>query len=567
MDCSQIKTASKKIFARHWLWAVLLCAIVFWIDFAAGAHTYYLNDDMEITLILSGFYGEPSAYTVFNNYILSWLLKTLFTFSQPVNWFYLFIQAVCFAANVVIVHLFLSRGRAAGWFFAFGYAALIYRYALSCMTFTIAGYFAAIAGALLLADRLLRGDLAEKTSAKCLRGGIFWGKALIVTAYCIRTNLLPQILIYLFTLGLMAAASDFSKKGRRALRSFALSAGSAVCCICLLMLINLIAYQVSPGWGEFLDYSSVRAAAQDYPLEYADEASEHQALARAGMSKNDLAMLRSFFYADSGIVNAASLRGLVEDAKGANPSEQLAHAVDTLVSRILPGRAEKTGSEFVGIGLALSLVASLLFLPAWRRSLEPLIAAGAALFTLLTFCYIDRLVERTIFPTAAFLIAVSLLAMLGVQNTRAKRIALAVVSAVVLAGSVSMTRSMHIASFGRLPIMSDLSSGTESIYVIAPHYFGADDTSPWAVPIDAPNLIAVGGWSTFSPNYALKLDRMGLNNPFTALLERQNAYLIGDDSDRQMLKTYLSERFDVQTDAVLLRYERGYGVYKFFVVA
>jgi hypothetical protein len=547
---------------RPVLAALLINALLFGAFFALASPRYETNDDVQMMLIASGAYtGKPSAFLLFTNVALGFLLERLYQHSDAVNWYASLLYAVHFLAMVALLVALQHRcgARRSLLFFALLFFTFELCFLL-LLQFTTTAAVAAVSGSLLL--------LSFPPDERRPRSALVLGVSLVVLAAMIREGAFYLMLFLLLPVGLHRALTG----GRaRALSHLGLAlsiSGAAIA-------FDAHVYARDEGWRRHREYNEVRSVLHDR-VDPAYDAHTRPVLEQIGWSENDLRMFRSWFIADPELYSLGRLQSLREGLRPQSGLGARYRGIRRLAFQVSGART------FFYLSLANAALAGALAMG--RRGSLLLLALGLGAAGLASGSYLAllwRLPERVLLP---MLLAVNASVFFATSAdplpARGRSVA---------DGGVRMLMLMMIAA-GLLPHAGHLNAidrenrrelrAFEKILGRLAADFGGPERRPvfvvWgaalpiesASPLSAPSALAALqtiplSWTTNSPLYAETLRRYGVEDLHTALYQRDDLYLIVPPSPRSTSNSGATLRREVCSPHLIdVLHEASWGAFQ-----
>jgi hypothetical protein len=277
-----VRNILKKNLAVSFLVTAFLFIYIFFI-FTLG---YKSSDDGGMMRMVSGLYtGEPVEFMVFTNIIIGTLLKTLYQINRNFDWYSTYIYLVHFfsmwilLATILRVKLPSIIYNFLVFLFIFGFFEIRF---LVLAQFTTTSAVAGCSGIL----AILVGTSQKQKSLLLSLAGV----ALIVISFMVRDQAFLLVLLPFLPL----ITYEFYTQKSRMLVGMSVVAFS----LCLMThQYNEYRYENHEGWKEFREYNSYRYKFQDYPI--VDTLLKNNIdFSSTGLSKNDLVMLKTWYYTD-----------------------------------------------------------------------------------------------------------------------------------------------------------------------------------------------------------------------------------------------------------------------------
>jgi hypothetical protein len=276
---------------------------------------YQTNDDVGMTMIAAGvgLAPEPSPHLLFMHPLLGQLLSALYRFAPNMGWYALLLTAVRVLAGIVLAVAVLGREpsplRAA---LLVGYFLLVDLAGQACPQFSLVAAVAAQAAVLLWFSRGPDRPWGPASLALFL--------ILVALGVMIRPDhavLIALLAGPLLVWDLGAALCGDGSPLRTRLRAWRGRTGGPLLTAGVLLVLlqghHHWFYATSPGWEDFQAYNNLRGRCTDFRRD--DEAPDvPTVLEKVGWTRNDLAMLKTFFFADREVYSAPRLRAYLEAA-------------------------------------------------------------------------------------------------------------------------------------------------------------------------------------------------------------------------------------------------------------
>ena len=262
---------------------------------------YQTNDDAAMNMYAAGTnLGQPpSEFLLFQHFIIGLGLKFLYTHLPQIPWYGALLYTYLFLSSVIIGHVISRlhhRFSIVGiWIVLF---LLFYLQVIICPQFTICAGYLAISGILLLYSVIYDPYASKRVN----RGVLIIAGGLLIWAGMVRFYSLLLVIVSMAPLYIYLLVARFSDTWRRLLP---ILCGVVVTSV-FLNWTQISYYEHSPGWENFYSYNNVRAEFIDRHKITWDESTE-PLFRHIGWSRNDLAMLISWFYLDPSVYSFRNL--------------------------------------------------------------------------------------------------------------------------------------------------------------------------------------------------------------------------------------------------------------------
>lgn len=234
--------------------AVLLNAILFFINISFYNCVFATNDDYRMNLIVSGAYtGEPSANLVFMRYPIAWLLSGLYNITDNIPWYGIGTMLCIFVPSCIICYFVIREADKKGRLLM-GILAYLLFYLFIVQKHIVLPQFTATAAFMSVAWLALIWYMPSKRSFFHIIAAAF----IAVVAFCIRMKIFFMVL----PAGILviAAKTMFSDtKDRKYMKMCMISCLTAVVLCGLSYASDRVNYQP-----EYKEFNTARSQTYDY---------------------------------------------------------------------------------------------------------------------------------------------------------------------------------------------------------------------------------------------------------------------------------------------------------------
>ncbi|MEK7795782.1 MAG: hypothetical protein AAB353_14690 [Candidatus Hydrogenedentota bacterium] len=502
------------------LCSVAACTVAFAAFFLFFTPAFQTVDDPVMMLIAAGGYGTgPSPLLIHSHVLIGWILSGMFSLSNSVNWYSLYLYAIHAVSACVILFCFLrSFGRAAGM------AAWILLVALWILPFLLQLQFtttAWMAGAASIA----LASYGPRANTRRLRASRTISVVLMVLAAMLRSYSLVLLVP-------VAAAALYGHRRSPRLRPFAITLAFAFLAAGAVVLTNQIPYRLGTEWDHYTEYAGLRV---NYDRANFINPAVVGVLPKAGWSQNDFQILRAGLEFDDGIFSIAQLQALKDEAAALPWSSGE-------ISRRLGEEARRYWRDFC---IAVLCGLSLATMP--RRNAREgvtatlLVAAVVVAMSAALVVWL-KLPRRVVEPLlmgialAPVFLPSDPVANHGVQQpARSRNITLAAVVVVLCALAVQNFASLRKTSLWYAGRNAKITAWVDAALADPARrdavYISRALPLTWLPVFDGPaKLLRLklihAGWTTHTPIYQRRLASWGIDSIYSALLDRSNTYLI-----------------------------------------
>ena len=514
--------------------AVILIAVLACTDMG-----YETNDDFAIASRIVD--GYPEVFFV--NWFLAFVLTKLQALTAVLNVHVFLMVAASFLAFVSILKLIMDRSSHVLTVAAACAVIAVFSFDHYCtIQFTKASTLVITAGAMLLMDAFMEhGGKGQAVAGLLL---LFYGSALRIEGLVVVSAFTGLC----FLKYLIDIRHDFKKEmgGKRA-AAFALIILAVICCFGSEFVSRKMNSR-NEALAYYNDYNYYRSEVVDFSrLDYYEE--QKADYDKAGFSKNDIELIRKWYFDYDGAASLENLTTILEISKrGAHDEMTPKKAVKEFI------RGTKNSFDSKGLTAVHIIVLSVLAL--WALlSVRPsgkllviVIGIMTAVFHIYLY-YIGRMAYRVAYVPDVCA-AMWLLYILTDADCKKKTYTAAGVIAILVcilmivpayAGSAGLQESTR----GRVmpeELSSYLQSNDGNFYVTSTSEKKSNPSYPY--PLRAPdtkmekNYMGAGSWGTASPYLLGKLGEYGLSNPIKDLIDAPNAYYLGNKNTDKLTEYY-----------------------------
>lgn len=529
---------------------------------AAFRYFYFINDDLIIRDILSGRYSGVADAHIFNLiYPFAWLVKLAYQIVPQVDAWGVLLVGLIYLCLFAILYRSLGLAKKR-WLAVIGCVYVVFScatlYHTSLITFTATGTICAET-ALFLFITKAPGDWRLRTYLPSL--------LLMLAAFCIRKDTLVMLLPFfgLWMLYLFLTDRDRKKNIGKMLRPVI---ALGLCCAALWGA-HVLAY-TDASWQDFLEFRSLRKAVHDFSG-YPEYESNTELYDSIGISYEEYRSIAtgSFGGGNTVLDYSAGIRDILREI-GTYTKEERANqsAADRLRSGI-----EKIATLFwfrtslyltVALGLLITVCLSAILIKRKRWLLLAALLCGylGAWMELLLLGYLGRVTRvvlrlqvalQMIWPlvVAVYLFGVEKMAY-SLTTCRERILSAAVLCLCVLTLGSWMTQTKqdskecNIQSQTTWDIYNYCKSNPENAYFQPALAISRYSGFPLArFDCEFNNLVILGGWNAFSPEYQQSLVTMGVDSGTIeeSILSQDNVYVISNEQYMRGILDYFQWKY------------------------
>lgn len=547
-------------------WKILALNLIFALFLIAIAEPYYETDDDFAAIALpGGFYGEASGDLVFNNIVLGQILKLLTGLCPVLSWHWgLMFAASVLSYSVIGVVLIKKMGYKYGLFF-FSVFLIV-----TCYQFYVLLNFTRVA-ALATAGGWC-GALYSMEYGTWKKGLIPSGLLLIYGAVLRFDSwlMVSAVAFSYFCVATLVQLHPFSAGSisgflRRKIKYMAALTG-IVLVVGALAVISQMYYNATPEWQDYNEYNHARSLLLDYGIpDYATNQEGYEAL---GISQDDLSMLQSWSFGDPEVFSLDHMQQM------AGMREKSPWTFTELGKNLLDSCRYLLQAPLFLMGLFFIIVTMLL-----SKRKYPVSQGVLLLVTILLMIYLVH--EGRVLPrvTVGLTMAFSLFVLCCVNGEElpqevvcGKRGRILVVTALgsclLLNGTLLLgegTYGRHSAPTEELQaerqeILDTLDQS--NLYLMDTfsriYYFRLFPFWAGTNGFSQTNVYLLGSSFTMHPLYNQILRDYGVENPFKALYEKDNVFLI-DTTNYETKRSYIQRHYaDTVTFSVVDSVDKRY---------
>jgi len=535
---------------------VLLQVFIFVAATIITTPFYETEDDNTMAGIALGLWGERDYHLVYTSVILGKIINSMAAAANIVNWYTLLQYLMIFVAFTVIFTVLLSRGNIWRTVFIAGLIGVTFNFQFyHSLQFTKTAAVVTLAGIILLVD-VIEND--KKNIALVILGGL-----LLIVGSMYRFDSYGMILCTCFLWVLYFFATHIKNKQFRKVKQYLLYFGLPIVLSLGLYIGDKLVYETDAAWKEFSEYNGYRCDLLDYGFPDMDE----------NRQLYESMSLTEYGYTNYVLWDFADTEKLTTDVMGrlvdGKPSQRI---VPNIVNFWEEGYTHLLTMPF----FVILFVAIVWFLMHKQKSILQFGMLMAGFLCVETFFVcVGR--HQLAYTNAAIVLTVVVLLCYG---TREKTLIInhkLLKTGLGLAGCgicVLVTGIWFIQGIekkynqnqnaDRDEVTSLIYEDKENIYFTKVGYGIETFSDIWksVEEGEASNSATLGDWLTMSPITIEQLEKYGVSNPYRALSELDNAYLV-DSLSAYWKHLYIKETYNDQARKVLVKNIGGYQIWEF----
>lgn len=507
------------------LWTCMV-TILFFLFYKYGYISFEQNDDMFISTIPSGIYGQHYIFTSYSNVLQGIFLAGLSKLMPVCNWTMILYVGYVYISYIGIgIWLIKTKGAWIGVCLSSLFFFTTYQSLLHYMNYSKTGGVLMSVGLVLFAH--CAGEIRETKNTVFL---LIFGSMIFVGSLVRRDSIiaaLPFIMLLIIDTVLRCK--------NRAIRIIKTSLPWLVLILCIgtAWLADSILYKVNDGWRNYKEFNSVRTNLDDWGI--LDYETHREIYQEIGYDENDVKLLSTWHSADSEVYSIENLQEIIRNKTKKEYS--LANIKQSM---------EETYENVIKNNYMFSVIAVLTLacgLINWKK-LFLLIPNFLLLFLeLLYLVFNGRYPERATLLVFMYAFAVIIYAFVGQKELKKKQngfmaamLLIIVVGGLYHSGICKITEENHMKEYPYKEeyreFLHTISENQDNLYVW--DIFAIECVLEGAyTPYEAfdfgvlSNSVYTGGWFINTPIMSNNAERFGeKNNPYKLLAHSQNVFLV-----------------------------------------
>ena len=545
---TNVNKDSKKI---DFLCALGLNIIFFVIYVFILGPKHETNDDLALSLLVEGAYGERSPYMIYSNILWGKLLVGLYTLLPTIKWYVLLMLLMLFFAYQSMTYVFLRmQGRKIGTvisttmlFFCGYYSYVVFQYSRIAPVVT--------AGGIILLFYAIEHADCKKEKMICITAGIFmavWGSLIRFQMFAVAVVLAGG------AIGLYKVWIIYRKKQVDWLKQI----GTYVAVFGTVGVLSLACYVIdrmhysSDEWQYFQVFNEVRTELWDYGFPNYEE--NRETFESIGISESDFAYYQTWNM-DEEVMTIEHLQAIA-DEKPAKTFNIIGYI------SIFPAYFFS-----ISVFIVFVLLAFIAMGMNWKNMYFVAFEGAAIMLFEMYFYYSGRYgiarVDHAMCMVAVFAL------IYAVSEDLTKYIEISWKKAIVMIGCIAV---LFVADYCRVPLVLDGEVGEskaffeevmqddEHLYIMTGAAPSLYYTFAYWEPSELgelSNIYNAYGWEFNHEVKKAALERYGIENIYCDSINNEDIYFVTMD-ENEMLETYIQENYDA--NAVLVEADEVEGV-------
>lgn len=560
-----------KRFYFNLLIMVVVNALLIAIYFKVFRIYFAVNDDTAMSGLMSGIQGFFPGYSVFVNFIPSFIISKLSQVIPQINWFGAYLLITFYLSFVFIGTMLLEK-------FKLKLGSVLYLAIIACgaipllshFTFTTIAYLAILGGIVFIIN-------AYYSKSKIIKYICYiTGSLMLINGSLIRYKSFYSGILLL--IGFIIIETIREKK-----KVLLLCLVSILCCISALgfRAINVYQYEKDPVWNEYLKYNSARANLIDFgtPNYYENE----EFYKSIGWSENDYNIFLSYSFPEEEKFSRETLEKIILYKKELGRNIEVKEAIKKLL---------KTANDNSSISICVLLI---LIIGSYnicfsKNKLMSLLLMAFPFLMHLGFIFMNRPAYRVIYPH--YFITVVLLILISTDydeifrednntriNDKGTSYILFIIALYMIMYSINPLIEQYKirknALYGEQlrsskEVYDTLCADSNNVYLTSMNYNGdivkANSILRWYSQGSKNNVISIGGWGTRSKNIQYAKEINGIENLLYDLTTKDNYYFVDKGNHIGMYIIYFEETYNLDVSFEIVNQMYSSNIYKVKII-
>jgi hypothetical protein len=536
---------------------------------------FAMNDDTAMSGLMAGIQGMFPGYSVFVNFIPSYLISKLAMIWANVNWYGLYLLGTCylsftFIGAVIFQRLKLKIGIA----IYISVVACGFVPVLGYFTFTIIAYIAVLAGIVLIVQGYY-SDIKLTKNILYIVGALIFINGSFIRYKCMYTG------IVLFS-GFIIM--ELIKERKPNIKKVAIL-GLVILIICGFSFVfraySMNQYYKDDVWNKYVKFNIARSNLIDFGLP--DYHTNKEIYDSVGWSENDYNIFNSYSFPEDEKFSTSNLEKIYEYKKSIQSNKDFIEAIKKLITDI--------DKEFtMQICILLMVIISVYNVYFSKNKIMSVFISIFPFMMHMFFILINRAPYRGVYPH--YFMAVVLLILISndyenvfVNNEDIKvdgKPVNCIVSIIIVVSIIISINPLYESYNNRksigeneilkqsIEIYHTLCNDKNNVYLTSMNYNGSlvkeYSILRWNPPRSKENVISVGGWGSRSKNIKYVKELNGIDNLIYDLVKKDNYFFVDRGEHVSMYITYFKETYnlDVSFDIVNTMYNTN--IYKVNII-
>lgn len=525
--------------------------------------TYYLNDDLGIGYTCFGIATEPTSRVYYTNVILGWLYKNLFELLPIINWQTLSYYVVLIFSGTVGLYSVIDTKKKNYIILWSLFELVFFHDAYVYLTFSVVAAFVGCRG-------YISFFLTAKENKNSLWMYILSGISIICSSMIRMDSFFAVSGFAFLTWGILTFVNLSGKRGinREIIKTFVYPF-TVIIGICFL-LYGIDRFTYSKGdWHAYKEHEDTLSIITDNRT--AINVLGYSAFEDEGISESVVKAISDWRNNDPEVIDIELLTKISDTSKKYN------YLTSPYVWNDFGKQCKVIFSKYVEAYFLVILVAFLVF--AIKKKWVPILLLIPFWIEFFYFAYVGR-IEGGEYPercVCTVLMGASMGALslyISMEKSGLKKPQQIVFLCLLVAISIAVQPSKDYAVKGLGLVDTDsiekefkfLGRG-EKIYVCETAVSAAVDEAygAWQVPPAGllRNSVSIGSWLIGHPSQTEKQARLGCENPYRALFEKDNVYYIRLNNSEDDILEYLRENYDQRIEVEYVKKKGNFKVFQY----
>lgn len=503
------------------------------------------NDDLALSFLVEGAYGERTEYLVYQNVLWGKLLIGLYSLIPAIKWYNILMYLMLFLTFLALTYVFIRvQGRKMGLVSSTALLLFCGYYSYVVFQYSRIAPLATAGGLILLFYAIEHAQSKVEKTIGILVGALLavWGSMLRFQMFALAVVLVGGVIgLYKVWQIVKEKQSDWVKQ----IGTYVLVFGTVGALSLLCYVIDGMHYSSDEEWSKYQEFNKVRTELWDYG--FPDYEENQEAYESVGISENDYNYYL-MWNMDEEVMTIENLQ-VIADAKPEKTFDALKFF------SIFP-------KNFLGLGVfVLFLVLSVVAIWLNRKNVYFVLLefAGIMVFEAYFF-YINRYaiirIDTGMWMTAIVVLLYAMSDDLAKLRDRSWKIA---------AVALGLVTSLFVADYCRTTVMTDGVAGSskafyeeveqdeEHLYIMlsdAPKiYYALEFWEPCELG-EFSNVYNIYGWEFNVKAKKAVLEEYGIENIYRDSIDNEEVYFVTGESQSQMLENYIIENYDANASLV-----------------
>ncbi|WP_111931017.1 hypothetical protein [Clostridium tertium] len=536
---------------------------------------FAMNDDTAMGGLMAGIQGMFPGYSVFVNFIPSYLISRLAMIWGNINWYGVYLLGTCYLSFTFIGAVILQRLRLKiGSAIYIAIAACGFIPVLGYFTFTIIAYVAILAGIVLI----VQGYYSEVNSTKYVLyivGALMFINGSFIRYKCVYTGIV--LLCGFIIMELIKERKTNIKKVMILGLVILISCGFSF----VFRFYSMNQYYKDSVWSEYVEFNIARSNLIDFGLP--DYNTNKDIYDSVGWSENDYSIFNSYSFPEDEKFSTSNLEKIYEYKESMQSNKDFTGAIRKLIEDI-----DKEST--IQICILLIVIISIYNVYFSRNKIMSVFISIFPFIIHMFFILINRAPYRGVYPH--YFISVVLLLLISneyekvsVDNIDLKVDAKSInciVSIIIVTSIIVSINPLYESYYNRkniadnkilkqsIEIYHTLCNDKNNVYLTSMDYNGSlvkeYSILRWNLPGSKENVISAGGWGSRSKNIKYVKELNGIDNLVYDLIKKDNYFFVDRGNHVNMYITYFKETYhlDVSFDIVNTMYNTN--IYKVNII-